>query len=218
MPHNLLNVSWRFRDYSFALLDIRLWCMPGRLGFSIEHCQARSTLLSGHLYQLITVLSKHYMTNILSALSKIQTAKALKSVKVKRTQVMQGKKQKIHMILNENKKTGKVVEYVTSVGRLFYKRLPATWILSVAISKLVFSNLHSTSLSDKHLINDFGAIWMCLLAYCAVQVESKSRCRWATSTYSNCDVSTCVICAVRCQLQNGMLFVVLLVCYDSVMV
>jgi len=39
---------------------------------------------------------------------------------------MQGKKQKISMILNENQKTGKVVADVTSVGRLFHKRLPAT--------------------------------------------------------------------------------------------
>jgi len=30
------------------------------------------------------------------------------------------------MILNENKKTGKVVADVTSVGRLFHKRLPVT--------------------------------------------------------------------------------------------
>ena len=39
----------------------------------------------------------------------MQTAKALKSVKVKRTQVMQGKKQKISMILNENKKQTKLL-------------------------------------------------------------------------------------------------------------
>jgi len=39
---------------------------------------------------------------------------------------MQGKKQKINMFLNENKKTGKVIADVTSVGRLFHKRLPAT--------------------------------------------------------------------------------------------
>jgi len=39
---------------------------------------------------------------------------------------MQVKKQKISIILNENKKTGKVVADMTSVGRLFHKRLPAT--------------------------------------------------------------------------------------------
>jgi len=43
---------------------------------------------------------------------------ARKSVKVKRIQVMQEKEQKISMILNENKKTGKVVADVTSVSRL----------------------------------------------------------------------------------------------------
>ena len=46
---------------------------------------------------------------------------SLKSVKVKRTQVKQRKKQKISMILNENKKTGKVVADVTSVGRLPFR-------------------------------------------------------------------------------------------------
>jgi len=41
--------------------------------------------------------------------------KALKSVKGKRTQVMQGKKQKLSMTVNENKKTGKVVAVVVMV-------------------------------------------------------------------------------------------------------
>ena len=39
---------------------------------------------------------------------------------------MQEKKQKISMILNENKKKQAVVADVTSVGRRFHKRLPAT--------------------------------------------------------------------------------------------
>ena len=38
---------------------------------------------------------------------------------------MQGKKQKINVFKREQK-TGKVVADVTSVGRLFHKRLPAT--------------------------------------------------------------------------------------------
>jgi len=53
---------------------------------------------------MIFYWSLRYIDNILSALSKIHTAKALKGVNVKRTQVMQGKEQKISMILNENKK------------------------------------------------------------------------------------------------------------------
>jgi len=52
-------------------------------------------------------IALHYIKNVLSALNYEQTAKALKSVKVKRTKVMQGKKQKISMILNENKKQAK---------------------------------------------------------------------------------------------------------------
>ena len=59
----------------------------------------------------------------------MQTAKTLRTVKVKTAQVMQEKKQKICMFLNENRrqaKLGKVVADVTSVGRLFHKRLPAT--------------------------------------------------------------------------------------------
>jgi len=41
------------------------------------------------------------------------------------TQVMQGKKQKTSVFKREQK-TGRVVADVTSVGRLFHKRLPAT--------------------------------------------------------------------------------------------
>jgi len=46
---------------------------------------------------------------------KIQTAKALKSIKVKRTQVIQGKKQKISVISNENKKQATDVKIVVKM-------------------------------------------------------------------------------------------------------
>ena len=79
--------------------------------------------------------------------------KALKSVKVKRTQVIQGKKQKISMILNENKKTGKVVADVTSVGRLYHKRLPVTGkARSPTVTSLVAGTTTALDVQNKKFI------------------------------------------------------------------